>query len=147
MFSSPSLPTFLSDQSLDNRQSATMVSPSKPRPSLREIIQTPVDSAQNVSQESVLKAPSEGPSMESSEEGTVVNNEQSRSNSPPSLLPPPIQVLEESPSKYGLRKKSEKNLRKAVPERSSGSNFLSPKGNAHELFTVSRNLEDLLTCY
>jgi len=142
MFSSPSLPTILGDKNIDYRQSVTMSSPAKPRPSIREIAQTPIDSAQNISQESVFKSASEGQSMvESSEEGTVVvTHEDSRANSPPALLPPPIQVLEESPSKYGLRKMSEKNLRKPVPDRPGGGDSQGPKANAHELFTVSLHL-------
>lgn len=149
MFTSPSLPTILSDKILDRRQSGTMVSPTKLRPSVRDITQPPVDSAQNISQESVFKAASEGPSMASSEADTViVNLEDSRSGSPPTLLPPPIQSLEESPSKWGLRKTSEKNLSKTEPKRVSGGDpVMSPRGNAHELFMVSRACKEFVTCY
>lgn len=87
--------------------------------------------------------------MASSEADTViVNLEDSRSGSPPTLLPPPIQSLEESPSKWGLRKTSEKNLSKTEPKRVSGGDpVMSPRGNAHELFMVSRACKEFVTCY
>ncbi|QDS71989.1 hypothetical protein FKW77_001592 [Venturia effusa] len=131
MFSSPSLPTILNETNLDNRQSTTMISPAKPRPSIREIAQ-PVDSAQNMSQESVYKTASGDQSMGSSEAETViVNVDDARSSSPPELLPPPIQTLEESPSKWGLRKKSPD--KQAEPNRFSGGE--SSKITPYDLFT------------
>lgn len=146
MFSSPSLPTILNNETYhDNRQSATMVSPAKSRPSIREIAQ-PVDSVQNMSQESVFKLNSGGQSMGSSEADTViVSMNDTRSSSPPELLPPPIQTLEESPSKWGLRKKSpDKDMRPGEPNRSSAGE--SSKVTPYDLFAVSHSLADFLIC-
>ncbi|TLD32670.1 hypothetical protein E2P81_ATG05646 [Venturia nashicola] len=132
MFSSPSLPTILNNE-LDSRQSTTMPSPAKSRPSIREIAK-PVDSAQNTSQESVFKSASGGLSMGSSEADTVIiSMDDTRSSSPPELLPPPIQTLEESPSKWGLRKKSpDKDVRQAESDRFSAGD--SSKATPYDLF-------------
>lgn len=82
--------------------------------------------------------------MGSSEADTViVSMDDARSSSPPELLPPPIQTLEESPSKWGLRKKSpDKDMRQAEPNRFSAGE--SSKVTPYDLFTVSRNSTDLV---